>query len=176
MNTPQRGFAGWLNGLTLWIGGFALILMMLHISASVISLKLFGRPIPGTLEFVTYPYMLSVVFLPLAATQVAREHVIVEVFTQGLSRRRLARLDALVAVIVGAYLGFLTWFSAVEALRSTRRNEVIRVFDHDLPLWITRWIVLLGFGGMFIVLLVQVLRHLRDDRDTDAAPPTEGRH
>ena len=37
MNTPQRGFAGWLNGLTLWIGGFALILMMLHISASVIS-------------------------------------------------------------------------------------------------------------------------------------------
>ena len=48
-----------------WIGGAALILMMLHIAADVVARYIFNAPLHGTVEIVSAYYMVAVVFLPL---------------------------------------------------------------------------------------------------------------
>jgi len=152
--------------LLMWAGAVAMIAMMLHICADVISRKLFGAPIVGTLEFVTYLYMIAVVFLPLAMTQVERGHVIVEVFSQHLAPRKLRWLDIFAQLVTAVYVAFIAWWGLREALRSTQRGEVIAIVGWDVPLWPSRWLLVFGLGAMLLVVLVQILRTLR----TPAAP------
>lgn len=163
MVTREKRFEARLANLLMWCGGVALFAMMLHICADVVSRQLLGRPVAGTLEFVTYVYMLSVVFLPLAITQEERAHVLVEIFMQRLSPRAIQRVDILVNAFCALYVGFLTWFSTVEAIRSTRRNEIITLYSFDMPLWPTRWLLTIGMGGMLIVLIMQIVRYARGE-------------
>lgn len=170
MASTTRRFESRLSNAMMWCGGVALFAMMLHICADVISRQLLGRPVTGTLEFVTYVYMLSVVFLPLAVTQEERAHVLVELFMQRLSPRAIARVDAFVNLFCAAYVSLLTWFSTLEAIRSTRRNEVITLYAFDMPLWPTRWLLTAGLGGMLVVLIMQVVRHFRGEDEGGHAP------
>ena len=156
--TPPESRAA---NLLMWVGALAMIAMMLHICVDVAARKLFGAPIVGTLEFVTYLYMISVVFLPLAVTQVDRGHVIVEVFSQHLAPPALHRLDIFAQIVTAIYVGFVAWWGAQEALRATRRGEVIAIVGWDVPLWPTRWILAFGLGAMLLVVVVQIGRALR---------------
>lgn len=155
----------------MWVGAVAVIAMMLHICADVISRKLFGAPIVGTLEFVTYLYMIAVVFLPLAMTQVERGHVIVEVFSQHLGPAKLRWLDIFAQVVTAIYVGFVGWWGMREALRATQRGEVIAIVGWDVPLWPTRWLLVFGLTAMLLVVLAQTWRALRTP---PVAAKTEG--
>lgn len=158
---PPSGPVSRLANLLMWIGALAMIAMMLHICVDVIARKTLGAPIVGTLEFVTYLYMISVVFLPLAVTQLGREHVIVEVFSQFLPARQVARLDLFALLLAAVYIAFITWWGMQEALRATARNEVIAIVGWDVPLWPTRWIMVAGLGAMLLAVLAQILSLLR---------------
>ena len=160
-----KSFQQKLSYLLTFFSGVAVLAMMLHICADVISRNFFQAPVPATLEFVTYLYMVSSVFLPLALTQYERGHVIVEVFTANLSPRRIAAIDFIALLLCFIYIAFLGWFAMLEAIRATARDEVITLYGVDLALWPTRWLVPLGFGGMAIVQLMQILAFLTGDRD-----------
>ena len=83
--------------------GFA-ILMMLHVTADVLGKWLFGHPITGTLEVVTFIYMSACIFLPLGIVQRQRAQITVEVFTHSLPPRALAGLDAVVGLFCGIFV------------------------------------------------------------------------
>ena len=101
-------------------GGFVIILLMLHITADVAGKYFFNRPIIGTLEIVSRYYMVAVVFLPLAYVQIRRQHLTVEMFTMGLSKRRLAGLDGAVSLVGLVYVALLTWLVYGHAVSATR--------------------------------------------------------
>lgn len=158
--------------LLMWGGAVAMIAMMLHICADVIARKLFGAPIIGTLEFVTYLYMIAVVFLPLAFTQVERGHVIVEVFSQHLGPAQLRWLDIFAQGVTAIYIGFIAWWGMREALRATQRGEVIALVGWDVPLWPTRWLLVFGLTAMLLVVLAQMWRTLRSPANPAVEGPT----
>ena len=57
----------WLSGLTDFttlIGGLAIALMMLHITADVVLRFLFSSPPPGTITYVSNYYMVIAAFVP----------------------------------------------------------------------------------------------------------------
>ena len=56
----------------LFLGAVAILLMTFHVTADVLFKVGFHYPIVGTLEVVTYFYMVACIFLPLADVQVGR--------------------------------------------------------------------------------------------------------
>ena len=148
------------SSLTLAVGCMATLFMMLHVSLDVIARLVFKYPIGGTLETVTYIYMVAVVFLPLAMVQRRRQQIIVEIFSQMLPKRALALLDGFVAVIGCVFMLALTWFSAHEAWASTLIRETAPSTQNAVPIWPARWMVVIGAGLVALYLALQAAADL----------------
>lgn len=119
----DRGLGQLARGMAYLAGAFA-ILMMLHITADV-GLKLaMNRPIAGTLEIVSFYYMVAIVFIPIALTDWQQEAITVDLFYLYFPRwlRFAATLFSLTA-LTGAYAG-LAWLTGEDALRYIAKNEV----------------------------------------------------
>lgn len=147
--------------LLLFAGAVAIGVMMLHISADVILRQLWGTPIVGTLEYVTYFYMVAVVFLPLANAQEHKAHVIVEVISNLLPKRVNLWVDCAAQLFTFGYVAFIAWWGWQETVRSFTRNEVVTIVQTDVPLWPTRLLVPLGLGAMAVVIVLQLVASIR---------------
>lgn len=132
------------------LAGIAMVLMMVQICADAALRTMFNSSAPGTLEIVSFYYMVSVVFLPLAYIQLQRGHVIIELFTSGLSDRTNAAIDGIVYVLATAAMGYFTYAAFEKALKMTELGEfvlgVILVYT-----WPARWFVVAGTGLMSVV-------------------------
>ena len=62
-------------GLTAWLAGAVMLLMMLQITLDVVCKYLFNWPIPMTLETVATYYMVALVFLPLGQVTRKEDHL-----------------------------------------------------------------------------------------------------
>ena len=71
-----------ISDILLSISIVCLILMMGHVVLDVFMKITFNSPIIGTLETVSYYYMVGAVFLPLAAVELKKENVHVDLFIQ----------------------------------------------------------------------------------------------
>lgn len=137
-----------------------LALMMLHVTADVLGRFLFNAPIIGTLETVSYYYMVGAIFLPLALVERRGEHIRVDLFTQRLPRRVQLVLYLLACAAGLAFVGMLFWQSMTDALRSTARGETI-MSNFLFYVWPARWFLPLGFGAMALAILLNAVKALR---------------
>ncbi len=71
------------NGAAVAVGAVT-VLMMLHVTAEVLLRVLFGMHIPGTMEVVTYYYMVAAVFVGIFSCTTDDVHVRVDVVAQFL--------------------------------------------------------------------------------------------
>lgn len=139
------------------VAAMALIAMVGHIGLDVGSRYLLGRPLMGTLEVVTYYYMAAVTVLPLAAVQLRREHVIVEVFTQKLRASLRNFLDLLAMLLGVGYLSVVSWACFQGAMSSFRRGEYHDLYFFTLSIWPPRWILFLGIFGLLLITVIQII-------------------
>lgn len=149
-----------ISNFLLLIAGIAITLMMLHVGIDILSKVLFNRPVVATLEIVAWYYMPATVFLPVAYIQVHKKHLLVELFTRGLSPRRLAMLEGIVAVLTFVYVAILAYLTFEHAVETTASGEVQDATFFDLPVWPARWLLPVAFGTMAAVLLVQAVRDI----------------
>ncbi|SFC28336.1 TRAP transporter small permease subunit [Tropicimonas isoalkanivorans] len=146
----------WFSRILLWLGGVCVVVLTLHVVADVFMKYAFHRPIVGTLEIVSWYYMVGIAFLPVAWVQLKRQHLMVEMFTMGMSPRSTAVLDAVVGILALIYVAVLTFLVFEEAVVATSRNEIQDVTFFDMPVWPARWILFAGFASMTIVIFYQV--------------------
>ncbi|MGD1877663.1 MAG: TRAP transporter small permease [Kiloniellaceae bacterium] len=135
--------------------------MMLHVSADVLFKYLLNRPIVGTLEMVSQYYMVAVVFLPLAATEFRREHILVELFTVRFGARAVAALDSFSCLLAAVFAACVTWMSGIEAVRRTMTFEMVDAVYYQIYVWPTRWFLTVGFGLFTLVLILHSFQFLR---------------
>ena len=171
---PPRAPENWFTVLPHYVGAVLIVIMMLHISADVAARWFFGVSIVGTLEYVSYIYMVSVVFLPLGRVQQERGHVLVEVISNLFPPKVTEWVDRGALLFSFGYVSFIGWWGWQEAVRSFRRNEILPLIDTDLPLWPSRFVVPIGLAAMAVVILFQLVRSLRGHEA--AAPSGHGRH
>lgn len=157
------------SSLLMIAGSVGMAAMMLHICIDVFSRFVLGAHIVGTLEYVTYFYMVAVVFLPLGQVQEERGHVFVEVVAQLFSDKLNLWIDRGAQLFTLAYTMFIAYWGWQETMRSFTRNEVVTIVQADLPLWPTRLLVPLGLAAMCLVIVVQVAESFRSGR----LPPRE---
>lgn len=177
-----------IRSLTLWVdrlglvgfyaGSAGLAAMMLHITGDVLFRALLHAPLTGTLEIVSTYYMIAVSFLPLGFIQSRRYHIEVELFTQRLSRRWLAALEAFAALLgLAIFLG-IGVSGALTAWTNTLAGEVVDATLFDITVWPTRWFLVFGCTAAALAALAALFDRLHlavhgwapADRDRDHGP------
>lgn len=157
-----------LSDICALIAGTTMVIMMCHIVLDVTLRYLIGRPLFGTIEISSYYYMIILVFLSIPPAQMRGEHIFVELFTSGLSRNALARLDGAVGILSAAFLLLFTWLTALEAVRRTAMREVVESGVSTLPVWGTRWVVPVGIGLTAVILIWSAVRSFSEIKKSDA--------
>ncbi len=137
--------------------GIFLVLMMLHVTADVVMKYLFNAPIVGTLETVSYYYMVSIVFLPLAMVEFRQEQVVVDL----LFRRFPARLQIAVYLFGAAtalvYFGMLTCQTLIDALKATAERETVMA-NFLFYVWPSRWGLPIGIGSLMLAIALNAVK------------------
>ena len=149
--------SGWVGRALLVVGCLFLFLMMVHVSADVIMRHVANQPIMGTLETVSYYYMVFAVFLPLAYVERAGEHIRVDLFVQLMPRWLQLGLYLASCVIALVYFGMLAYQGYLDALRSTERLETI-MSNFLFYIWPSRWALPIGFAAVVLAVLANMLK------------------
>ena len=138
-----------------------LILMMGHVVLDVFMKITFNSPIIGTLETVSYYYMVGAVFLPLAAVELKKENVHVDLFIQFapiLVRRAVIIFGNIICAL---YFGGLCYQTLIDAVKAYEYKETI-MSNYLFYVWPSRWALPLGFLAVVLVFVSSTLRQLRE--------------
>ena len=138
-----------------------LILMMGHVVLDVFMKITFNSPIIGTLETVSYYYMVGAVFLPLAAVELKKENVHVDLFIQFapiLVRRAVIIFGNIICAL---YFGGLCYQTLIDAVKAYEYKETI-MSNYLFYVWPSRWALPLGFMAIVLVFVSSTLRQLRE--------------
>ena len=153
-----------LSSALLNISLICLLLMMGHVVLDVFMKFTFNSPIIGTLETVSYYYMVGAVFLPLAAVELKKEHVHVDLFIQFFSPRLRQFILVLVHLLGIAYFGGLFYQTLIDAIASFGYKETI-MSNYLFYVWPSRWALPIGFLAMALALLLSTFYAMRDSSD-----------
>ncbi|MGB3070051.1 MAG: TRAP transporter small permease subunit [Ottowia sp.] len=159
-----------LNRLFLIAGGLILLVMTIQIGVVALSRALFNLAFDGNVEIAKYYYMVAISALPLGAVQAAREHVIVEVFTQWMSERAKMLLDWCALIFTTVYSAVLTVGCVLAAMDAFETREFHRLFAFDLIYWPSRWILAVGLLGFLMTAIYMVFsRQEKLESDSEEA-------
>lgn len=159
----MRALVHFLSKVLLWLSGLALILMMLHVTADVLSKYLFNAPVPGTAEVVAAYYMISVVFLPLAYVEVANRSIVVEMIYDLLPNCAKYPLDIIGTLISLAFFGFLAYLGVGLAEEAFAVREYVDGLWR-IVVWPSRFLIPLGMAVAALALLLRLVDLLRGHR------------
>lgn len=141
-----------------WGGLIAVVAMLVHVAVDVLSKLVLGAALIGTIEMVSSYYMIACVFLPLAIVQRNREHIVVDFFTDRMSRRskwaaqQFADLTMLVVILA------MTWGGLVVALEQTEAWETTSSTTARFQVWPTRWMPVLAYAITALYLSLDLAR------------------
>jgi TRAP-type C4-dicarboxylate transport system permease small subunit len=151
---------GFVSDAMLWAGALAILAMMLHVAADVIMKVALNAPIMGTLEIVSFIYMVACTFLPLPYVLATRGLIVVELFTQKMAPRNVLGLDAIVGVATVIYLALLGVMGILRAVDKMGIGETQDATYFELPVWPMRWILAAACCVAAIVALYNVFDDL----------------
>lgn len=139
-----------------FIGGAAIVAMMIHICADVAFKYTIGKPVPATLEMVSYYYMSAAVFLPFAALERDGNLVFVEIFYDrfGPRSQKFFHITALVASV--AYCGILAYAAWNPAIKAYDVGSYAGTLT-QISIWQTRFLPIIGFGLLAVVMFAKLL-------------------
>lgn len=149
-----------LNYALLGMGCLFLFLMMAHITVDVIVRFGFNGAMVGTLETVSFYYVVLAVFLPLGYVELKNEHIRVDLFVQMMPGWAQLALYILACALGLVFFGMMTWQSSLDAIRSTARAETI-MSNFLFYIWPSRWALPVGFAGICLAILSNLLRAIR---------------
>lgn len=156
--TALDRLAGGVSRVTMTIAAAAVVIMTLHVAAGIIARTVFGVSLTGTVEIVSYYYMVFIAFLPWAFAQWLREHIAVDALVGIMPEpvRFATQIFATVASLI--VIGLLAWAMIDLAIRQTALGEHVVSGAADVPVWPARWAAVGGALAMVMVLIVQLLR------------------
>lgn len=140
----------------LYLSMFLALIMALHVTAEIVGRRFFNYPLPGTIEIVSYFYMVSVSFLPLGYSQAVGEHVSADAFMALIPRKLRPHAEWLGKMLSVIVCLILLWATTQMAVQQTRLGEAVQSAYFDIPVWWTRWLVPLGLLSMVMVMLAQM--------------------
>jgi TRAP-type C4-dicarboxylate transport system permease small subunit len=140
------------------IAGVMMCLMMVHISVDVTMKYFFNMPFDGTVETVSYYYMIGVTYLALSYVELRGQHITVGLFYDHFSpfwKRVSSGFAQICTMIFFSILAYQGW---VDAFRSLDIGELV-MGSVVLYIWPSRFFLPISFS---LVTLVSLLRLLQE--------------
>ncbi|MBP0437357.1 TRAP transporter small permease [Tianweitania sediminis] len=154
LSSVMRGTSSALS----FVASILVMLLILHVSADVVMRGLFNAPIKGTIELVSYFYMIGITFLALAMVERRDAHISVEVVTELLPKRVVHVLIVLATVLAIIVLALMCWRSWIEAMSNFRRGSALIIAGGDqLPVWPSYFMLPIGFGVATLASVYKLL-------------------
>ncbi|MCG8382841.1 MAG: TRAP transporter small permease [Gammaproteobacteria bacterium] len=150
----------WLSFVLMLIGGAAMLLMMVQITADVFMKHFFDQPITGTLEVVSFYYMTGIIFLPFAYIQLKRGHIVVELIAQKMTPKGQLISQCFTDILLLIFLLLYVSSSYEMAVFKMGFDEAVEIAEDDFSIWPARWFLPLGGAIMIVVVILQLLRNL----------------
>lgn len=152
---------GYASGALVVLGAIAMLLMVAHVVIDVSGRYFFNHPLPATIETVSFYYMVMVTALPFAYVTRDQGQITVEMFTNWLSPRALHLLEAVVGVLVLAFVSVIAWKMIEEAGRMTSIGEVHDAGTMQLVTWPSRWFGAAGYAVMACAVLLRIIEDIK---------------
>ncbi len=143
--------------LFMFISSIFLVLMMVHVTVDVLMKYFFNSPIEGTFETVTYYYMISVVFLPLAMVELSNEHIYVDLFVRRFTNKIQQGVYIFACLTGIVYFSIMTFQTFIDALKATAERETV-MSNYLFYVWPSRWALPIGMGCMVLALALNIGR------------------
>jgi|TARA_R110002051_G_scaffold298021_1_gene364755 TRAP-type C4-dicarboxylate transport system permease small subunit len=129
--------------MALVVGGLV-VLMMLHVTAEVLLRVVFGTHIPGTMEVVTYYYMVAAVFMGIFSCTTEDGHIRVDVLAQFFKGKVSLVIEVIGLIVMAIYFAIFSYGLYLQAVKSWSRSETVDAIFLELPVWPSRWIAVAG--------------------------------
>jgi TRAP-type C4-dicarboxylate transport system permease small subunit len=149
-----------------------LILMMVHVGTDIAMKILFNAPIVGTLETVSYYYMVSIVFLALPFVELRHEHVSVDLFFQKFPHRLQVAVYVIGTLLAAGYYGLFCYQTTIDAIKATADRETV-MSNFLFYVWPSRWALSLGSGILVLAILLNGVRAILERRVPDLGIETD---
>jgi TRAP-type C4-dicarboxylate transport system permease small subunit len=165
MAEPETGAIGVLDRyltaatkVLFYIAGIGLTGMLLLVLGDVIGIKIFSKPVPGGIEFVSF---LSVVTIAFAVpfTQVMRGHVSVDFIVEHFPRRARLLIDTLTILFGIALFVMLTWYSFKYAGNLRESGEVS--MTQKLPFYPFVYGMAVSMLAVLLLLVLDLCKQVR---------------
>ena len=147
----------WLNVASAAAASVVMVLMMAHITLDVGLRYFLNGQIVGTLEWVSFYYMVALVFLALGYVESRGENIRVDLFAQMMPQGAQLALYIFACLLGLAFFGMLAWQSFWDAVRATARGEEA-MSNFRFLIWPARWALPVGFAGAFLAVLANLLK------------------
>ena len=149
-----------INQLITLIGGAAIALMMLHITADIIARFFLNTPLPGTITVVAHYYMIIAIFLPLAYTEQCKASISVELISGYFSPRMNKFIDTFASLFVSVTAFLIAYVSWGVALKNLASKTSVMQGDYTIPTWPSYFILCFGAALLGVYCLVKFLLHV----------------
>ena len=159
-----------INRVLMAFGALAVTAMMLLVFADAMSSYLLGRQIRNSFEIVALYMMVAIVFLPMGSVELSHEHITTDLVVQAMPPWARLGLYVLSQLIGAAFVALLCYQTALDALRSYGRNEMV-MGTTMMIIWPSRFFLPVGFGFLVLCMLSNVVTALRRG---DAGPDNAG--
>lgn len=152
--------AMWTARVMGYIGAFAVVAMMLHITLDVLLRNLFNISMNTVPEIVARYYMTALAFLPLGWLELKRQMISVELIEFVLTDRIRRYSDAVLMVIATVVYGFLAWTNWDKAISETRVGTLVEIATYKMPVWHSFYFAPVGFTLATVVSALLALGYL----------------
>ena len=149
----------WINIGAATLASAMMVLMMLHITLDVAARYFFNGQIVGTLEVVSFYYMVALVFLAFGFVELKHENIRVDLFVQMMPRRVRFGLYVFACLMGLVFFGMLFWQTLSDAIRATGSGEEA-MSNFRFIIWPSRWSLPVGFVAAFLAVVSNLLTSL----------------
>lgn len=154
-----------INQLITLIGGAAIALMMVHITADIVARFFINKPLPGTITIVAHYYMIIAIFLPLAYTEQCKASISVELISGFFSARVNKFVDMFGCLFVSITSFLIAYVSWGVALKNLASKTSVMQGDYTIPTWPSYFILCFGAALLGVYCLVKFLLYLMKNEE-----------
>jgi TRAP-type C4-dicarboxylate transport system permease small subunit len=158
------GFTGriarWTNVAFVVVAACAVVAMMLHVTIDVAWRALANGAIDGTVEIVSYYYMVVLVMLAFGYVELRREHIRVDLFVERMPAGLRLAFYLAACAMSAAYFAVLFYQSLLDAWGSTIRGETVMA-NYVFYIWPARWALPLGWLGILLAVIANAAHAVR---------------
>lgn len=151
-DAPGDAFAGfgpvgrllvWLCKLCSVLGGLVFVALVNMSIVSIVGRKVASTPVPGDLELMQMGSAVGAAAF-FAYCHMTRNDVKVDFFTQKMSARSVALLDAVGSLLMGLFGALITWRTWVGAMNLKEYGETSAILGW--PIWVAQVLMVPGFA------------------------------